>query len=409
MDCEQILSDEHEQFRPRHKPKAEAAALVANSGSKIPKIYPTLKDALQNARDSKHGFVIRSEHPDEFDGPSGLLESFFITPEVIKLASSYAKDGVPSNAPKDMTWRLAQYLKNVTTEREFEEALIDESKENINNYCERLELDVDTFRRQISYSYWEKLGGYNRTIVADSAIPGRFHLFTNSADLPSAYWSYIITDGENVSFPGHQPMPKEIETEIPTVIQFYDQIRLLPQFDPKKILLLEFQTVGNENYFLQLHETGSFRPTTFNLNRPPKDGEIEASFVRGATPPTGINVEITVYFVRDGIGEYPLVKRESAIDYTFDLVFSEIMVRRREAQFLELSPEKLSDSAQSTEHAKKSALFKPEISVMLPLMELFPDEGVKVLFAPHGPPKKIRARVISDGKRAFVKILKASP
>src|SRR3989339_879131 len=45
-------------------------------------------------------------------------------------------------------------------------------------YCKQLGLSEDEFIKQASFSIWEKLGGLNRTVIADSSIAGRYHIMS---------------------------------------------------------------------------------------------------------------------------------------------------------------------------------------------------------------------------------------
>lgn len=73
---------------PLLQPKFELAEYVAAEGFDVPPIYSSASEALEVVACGE--FIdARSEHPQEYAGASGLLESFSITPQILEKAKDY--------------------------------------------------------------------------------------------------------------------------------------------------------------------------------------------------------------------------------------------------------------------------------------------------------------------------------
>ena len=168
------------------------------------------------------------------------------------------------------------------------------------NYWEK---NLEQFRAETSFSLWEDIPGYCRTVVADSAIAGRHHIMTVKYG-ESGHVSYTIVEDGIIHTNFGSELPDELTKGIKSLVETYEQIRNLPNFDPNHCPIMEFKTWRERDYFLQYHRTRNFEPTTFTLDREPKNGEIEVLFVRGATMPEGMTVDTTVvdYYWNSSMG-----------------------------------------------------------------------------------------------------------
>src|SRR5438552_893026 len=70
--------------RPQ-RPKERIAEYVEQSGVEIPRIFPSLETALDFVKEGG-GIMLRSEHPQDYAGTSGLLRSYKIDPDTVAKA-----------------------------------------------------------------------------------------------------------------------------------------------------------------------------------------------------------------------------------------------------------------------------------------------------------------------------------
>lgn len=245
--------------------------------------------------------------------------------------------------------------------------------------------------------------GVNRTVIADSSIPNRYHVITAYDDRSSNYT--IVENGviSEYSNPQLRPLTPELRAGLLKLVELYETIRNLDRFDPNHCPIMEFQTVDGKDYFLQYHRTRDFSPATFELKRDRMDGEIEAFFARGATQSQGRIYRTAVVPLRDTLP----ASEEGAIDYDgYDFIFSELVVRRRALQFVPHDGKRtvyhtLSDV--SSGHECRSKIFKPEVSLLVHLDQLVTSDEWRQAFKKvdtEGQPMVINFFVISDGRRA---------
>ena len=87
----------------------------------------------------------------------------------------------------------------------------------------------------------------------------------------------------------------EMKESLDDVIELYETIRNIQKFDPNHCPIVEFQTDKyKNNYFLQYHRTRQMEHTTFILDRDLQEDEFEAVYVRGATPPEWLILDIAM-------------------------------------------------------------------------------------------------------------------
>ncbi len=378
------MSDYYLQDKSRlqSKPKATIADYVEQNGILVPHRFTS----LAQARASNLPFLARSEHPQEYDGASGLLESY-------------------SN--KD--------LQNISSEQE----LIDKCEEiteegklsNIAQYCALTNISEQEFRNNISYSFWELLPGYNQTIIADSAIHGRYHIMTKDK---SSLMNYTIVENEKITSNQIYPLPQQLKDNLPSLIEMYETIRHLSHFNPNHCPIMEMQTVGDQHYFLQYHRTRDFEPSTFTLNCPANADESKALFVRGATPPQGLTVDVTLVYAtlerfpyeqsKKGFSKFKFPKNDQAsFDKHYYKLFAELLLPQRKVQINHTSLDGAFADAVNG-HDTRSKLFKPEISVVQwpPLYNSTERNELREKALQTGKDQKIKVHVISDGTTAYV-------
>lgn len=248
----------------------------------------------------------------------------------------------------------------------------------------------------------------NRTVIADSAVAGRYHVFTRKMDdleNMTAY-GYSIYENRGIQTSQSEKIPPEAESTIPSLIDLYERVRHLARFDPNHCPILEVQTVGNDHVLLQYHRARDFNPALFTLDREVENGEIEAIWVRGITPEDGLVLKTNIRW-GEATEQLP-EEEEGAIDIHYNFVFSQLMVLKRRLQIeREQSMQSISLNAQDN-HLSKVKLFKPEISVVLsrkdagPIVESIRPEDMGMDFRVAHP---VMIRIISDGRKAYLEFI----
>ncbi len=390
------------------QPKLEIGNYVVSMGGSVPERYTSFDAALHSGA----AFIMRSEHPQDYDGASGLLNSFTIEEELLRKARDYVpreEDTTRPSYEKNLDDLLAGLNRKLLggTDRELELVVGLTTRDFIQDYCHYLGFQETAFLSQLSYSYWRLMGGLNRSIVADSAIRGRYHVFTATPDEPDSGHNYTIVDGRKIVLSDGYGLPTEaIHQGISTAIDFYEFIRRLPRFDPNHCPIIECQWVDGIHHFLQYHRCRDFQPPGFELSRQPEEGEIEALLVRGATPPEGIVVNTAFYYPFNKKGRWALEEQEDAsFDFHYQVVFSEIMARRRKVNFVDRKRLLGIASANVTNHLTRSKLFKPQVTVVAPFDKHLPASANSYRKTKEEKkPFRIPIRVVSDGRRALVKL-----
>jgi hypothetical protein len=401
--------------RLKGKPKLTIGDYVESAGIPglyVPRRYATFRTAKREVENG--GTVLfRNEHECEYDGPSGLADSIRINAEL-----RYT----------------AEYLKYEKTldEKGFEEA------HKYHYYCNLLGLDIAEFKKGFSYSYWEYIPGMNVAIIADSSIEGRYHLMLQGKRKVNDDMYVIVENGKIVdAFERYylsQPDEK-INATVLRLITLYEQIRNLDNFNPLHCPIMEFQ-IGDDrkDYFLQYHRTRDFCQSTFTLDDP-KPGWIETIFARGATPTsegrivrTGIGYPMSFFHPEDGA---ILKEKEEGCSFSDDCAYNEIRARQRILQIIPLTVgdsmhrelKRIRDTSQRkltrryketiynqfqrtiVGHANRSALFKPDVSVIQSVPEIVGSESVRMRLKAVWTNRIefVNIQVISDGKRAFVR------
>lgn len=379
-------------------------------GVLVPRRFESLSEALESIKQGKD-IVVRSEHPSEYAGASGLLETHLLNAKRIEKGKAFCGENGAvidwTNFEKDPNdYKAREEIINKTfgsldtlDQSAFEENLRRLSQKDVRRYCKLLGLDIYQFSKEISFSYWERISGFNRSIVADSAVSNRYHIFTtrtNKYDTSDNFFhNHAIVDNGEIVLDNPVRMTDEIKSGIGDVVSFYEKIRNTEGFDPEHCPLVEFQTFENQNYFLQYHRTRDSELSKWNLERGLEEGELEVAFVRGATPPEGLILNASIYL--PGTDLKVKDKEEAAFDFQWNITLSEIMSRRRRVNFSNKSLLDLTLLSIDA-HLPKSKMFNPEIFVSIDI----DGEGISKDFYSK---KSVKLRLVSDGRKAYVKLL----
>jgi hypothetical protein len=266
------------------QPKRVIADYVEQNGILVPRRF----DSLEEARKSHRPVLLRSEHPQDYDGASNLMDSFQLSDTRAYMYTFKRSEDIKFS-PRGMG-----------SVEEIKEAYFRFGEEDYigtpayKQYFKFSGTDEEKFKQNASFSIWEAIGGINRTVVADSAIPNRFHIMSFYLEkkrlIGGDYlFNYAIVENGKLIQEFIKPLPKDLRGDLAELTGIYEEIRNMDRFDPKHCPIMEFQTFNGKNYFLQYHRARDFSPAGFTLDRSLKDGETEVLFVRGATPEEGMD------------------------------------------------------------------------------------------------------------------------
>ena len=376
------------------QPKRAIADYVERNGILVPRRFDTLEDA----RKSHRPILLRSEHTQEYDGASGLLESFQLS-DVNKYLSNDKMHDIKFS-PRGMSSIVEikeAYFK-------FKEDFI--GIPSYEQYCTFLGLDEDKFKKEISFSLWEEIGGIKRTVIADSAIPSRHHVTTFHPRKGKNIFNYTIVENGKISEEFIGPLPNELKEDLGKLVGIYEDVRRMERFDPNHCPIMEFRTHKGKNYFLQYHRARDFSPSEFTLNRELADGETEAQFVRGATPEDGMDCKVTVYYATSGNKwDFNPDDEDGSYDLHWNQVFPEIRVRKRKVQMTISKDLQWEIMKYVVGHFQRSKLFKPQVSIIHDIEDVMHGETVHDYYQKtlNGENSYLNLHIVSDGRRAFIR------
>ena len=370
---------------------------------------PTRYDSFADARKSHKGIFLRSEHEQEYDGVSGLLDS-------VELGRHLWDSREQKN-----------FKPGGLNEAQWKELYFNKRGYNIKELCRLTEGNVEQMIEDSFWSAWDKIKGTKRTIIADSAVPNRWHIMSERRRYvfndDKSLINYAIFENGKIKTQYGVPYPEEFVKGLSALIDKYEAVRTLPHFDSNHAPIQEWITDFNlRDWFLQYHRTRDFDFADFELTRNPEKGEFEMPFVRGKTPKEGIALKTTVYYGRktDENGniinyfppEYPQGE-EASFDFHYNSVFSDVMNRKRKAFFGAMEEcKEISFIMQAMcGHDAIAPMFKPEVSVkgdFDEILEKSEDHRTpysKLACNVEGKNAFINLHLTSDGTRAFVKKL----
>jgi hypothetical protein len=245
----------------------------------VPEIYVDVEQAIKSGKD----IIIRSDHPEEYDGLAGVLRTIFTKRESDKLKFSVKNN----NKFKDYFLSSSEDLDNLRFR------IID----NFTPFKKYLSLtgrNKEEILDRFNFTIGEHIPGINGTMWADPVIPYKYHFLQNSNKEGNVFIKYTrlnISTGEaesnGTSGKLEDKLPGGMDT-LRKLIDSYEEIRDLDQFNANHCYEMEYQIdpKGN-NWFLQWRRMRDFTPTDFKLKRKLEAGEIEGSFAVGKTEENG--------------------------------------------------------------------------------------------------------------------------
>lgn len=158
------------------QPKADVARYVEEKGILVPRRFGSVSEGLESRAD----LIARSEHPIEYAGPSGLFSSCVINQRTRERASEPvdSKDDTHLHSFELERRALRKRLFEGGDDEQFYRDLRANANRAITAYASHARTDADETSANLTYSVWELVGGMNHTVVADSAVPSRYHVFS---------------------------------------------------------------------------------------------------------------------------------------------------------------------------------------------------------------------------------------
>ena len=140
------------------QPKRVLGDYVESERILVPRRFTTKKEGTSLE------LICRSEHQQDYNGISGFCDSIKLDPTK-NYSDDELKEFITSKGPSFARFR---------------------------EFYELQGLDKDEVKSQISFSFWEYIEGFNHTIVADCAIPNRYHIMTKASK--NSRPNYIIIE-----------------------------------------------------------------------------------------------------------------------------------------------------------------------------------------------------------------------
>ncbi len=348
---------EPDEWQGIRQPKQEIGDYVESQGFNVPKRYASFEDAMAVV-DNGGTIIIRSEHPDEYDGFSGLLESYIVNQDVLGQKHNPA----------------AEYIGNRRYGLSAEDILHDFKRDSLDSLPIKryLALSGQTdgqFYDDMSYSFWQHIPGHNIMVVADDSVAGRYHI-TGAKGLSGGGGVYDTEGTAEVDSDKQIPLSKEVRADL---IDTYEQIKSLPRFDVRQCPIMELQLGGDGKiWFLQYHKARPFRPSPIRLDEndyPASDGWHRAEAVRGALgsfvtlkaafwyPPKRGQPSLPAYI--------PTGPEEASFDTHYDIGLTEYVSRTRIAYIGRQDRIGTYAGMADGKHEVRSRWFKPSSALCL--------------------------------------------
>jgi hypothetical protein len=172
-------ADWFEQERPA-QPKKVVGDYVETEGILVPHRFADFEEA-QFAAQNVTAVIARSEHPDEYSGPSGLgyTSQFIPNEDGVMLPRHHMRK-------RDVTGLYEHYAHTWGGQ------------------------SPDSYVADASESYWQAIPGINITCVADDTVKGRYHVFGHrykklDGSMPSMVVGAIVEENGDIAFTIRHP------------------------------------------------------------------------------------------------------------------------------------------------------------------------------------------------------------
>lgn len=374
-------------------PKRQVGDYVENEGFAVPRRFDTLGDALKVVKAGGR-IAIRSEHPDEYDGASGLMQTYILDSdspdEAVRAFERYGEFDIDEQVHEsqnrsvvtgrgempgyatmaDVVLGVAQHEPTDVTLRRLKE--LNGHRHAVRRYADITGRCEAEFMDEANFSFWEYVPGVNATVVADTAVDNRYHIFADRSDRRPVYagWKIANDNGSSiVDTPDDVVLTPETTAQL---IDTYEQIRNLPRFDSSHCPIMELQLdEEGQIWFLQYHRTRDFKATHTSLDPADfstQEGWQKAEGVRGALD-SPVTMKTALWYpdkygtTLNGRLRQTLPESEdAAADWHWDLALTETLSRRRHGYIANNSLHDLYKSF-AVAHAPRSRWFKPEAAI----------------------------------------------
>lgn len=356
------------------RPKYDIASIVEARGIPVPRRFEGFSDAYGHIAEGG-SVIIRSEHPEDYDGPSGLANSYVITPELIQNPENIEKSDL-------RTW--VNILRNHGSEKG--QALLDKMN-RVNQFChphtaaylKTLGRPIDEYFKDFGYSLWEYIPGTNITIVADDVVLSRYHCFASEGSIFSYNGGAVCNDGGEVLIGGEANAPgaprgrvvrgfTHAKSLTKKSVETYEQVRDL--YNSTNCPIMEFQVdQDGAVWFLQLKKGRDFIVQNDCLHGDdfdPRDGWIPAQAVRGATASEIISRPTVLYYseeISHKLPFHPDFREPASMGTQYNIERRELLARRRDVWAVSREADYYYVSMAIGGHATKSEWLMPDVAM----------------------------------------------
>ena len=261
------------------------AAHAAAHGIRIPQMFATFEKARDFVLKKDGKLILRTEHPLEREGLSGLNMSHRVSLEDVV---RHEERGGLFASFRGFDADLHNYMM-----REWHK-----KHGSAKYYCEWNGISIDDYVAGLVHSYWEYVSGYNIYVVADPVVNNRYRLFAGwkqmIKDREQHVTSYDTFDGTTKLTSGNTSAT--VLNKLDDILRLYNKVREL--FGEEMCWVVEMQLAANgELYFLQRSTGKSFRPCDWSFDAPESchfllGHQYGYGDVRGTTPKEGITLPL---------------------------------------------------------------------------------------------------------------------
>ena len=319
----------HMDARPL-KPKLYFREIAKEGGLLVPDAWESPREADKLL---KKGITLlsRSEHPLEMFY-SGLQASMKIGKQFIGLSENDFRQIVSYGPLLDEITHLSFLGERI----------------RLRNSCKKIGIDFGSFPKESSASFWQVIEGIKITVIADSAVPERFHILSN-------YRPYAMVDAGKIN---KLSTFRQIYPRIPQITAFYSKVQDIFCDGKMHVPIVEAMVTDKGIYFLQFHPGRDFSPADFRVDWPLRKGEIRVPFVRGRTESkeyatTTMSLRGSKLDLQPGEGAFQLGMYGDNISRTLPL-----FIRSQGAQLAAFPQGK-------ERHDTVAYLYKPQVSMLI--------------------------------------------
>lgn len=382
--------------------------------------------------------IVRSEHVSEYSWESGIFDSFLLNKEILDACSDFFEwkwiDDIDLNKrvyydkKRNISFNRYQlfyclFILWIIDKKLLEQYLFNISKTSANflklaDKKQMLPSQRDDFIKWLNHSYWKYEKWFNISIVLDSSVKERFHIIISWTFLDIKIFKYFIYEQWNLVFEKdsfsnlgwlwlqESMINKFFNKSVLNLIKTYKKVVNTPWFNPTHCPVIELQLLAAVNLeeisisqlnfndliwdikFLQYHRLRDFDwQDEANLTWL-DNSYVRAEFVRWVTKQWWEEFEFYV----NNISWDNMI---SWVIWTIDHTMVQVKIRDTKC-FLDISNYDFA-SSNLFWHWEVSSIFKSNLYVKIRWKIVF--NWIEDL------PEKIICNVISDWKRAFIKVL----